>query len=168
MKNTLLLLSILFLLGMCIVSCENETKKPPPKTPKVQLPKVNFSADSAYQFVQKQVDFGPRGPGTTAHKACAEWLEATLKGFGTDVIVQEGKVSAPIGGILPMYNIVGAFNPRLRRDARTLYARDQPTDPFDDGDSGGQVARPGSIQQSHRAGTRPARNLVSKTGYRPD
>ena len=30
-----------------------------------------FNADSAYAFIQQQVDFGPRVPNSDAHKACA-------------------------------------------------------------------------------------------------
>ncbi len=151
MKNILLSISMMFLLGLCIFSCENETKKPPKTPPKVQIPKVNFNTDSVYQFVQKQVDFGPRAPGTKAHKKCAEWLEETLKNFGAEVIVQEGKVSAAIGGMLPMYNIIGAFNPTASKrillsahwDTRLVGDQDadpakqeQPIDGANDGGSG--------------------------------
>lgn len=152
MKNILLLTSMFLLIGLCIFSCQDEPKKPPkPSKPPVKIPKVTFNADSAYQFVQKQVDFGPRAPGTPAHKACAEWLEATLKSFGAEVIVQEGKVSAAVGGILPMYNIIGAFNPTASKrimlsahwDTRLIGDQDvnpalkeQPIDGANDGGSG--------------------------------
>ena len=33
---------------------------------------AKFNADSAYDYVKKQVDFGPRVPGTPAHKKCAD------------------------------------------------------------------------------------------------
>jgi len=75
----------------------------------------NFSADSAYAFVQKQVDFGPRVPGTPQHKACAEWLEATLKRFAPETFTQTATVKAHNGKQLPMYNIIAAFNPQASR-----------------------------------------------------
>ena len=33
-----------------------------------------FNQDSAYLFVDRQVQFGPRVPNTEAHKACARYL----------------------------------------------------------------------------------------------
>ena len=33
-----------------------------------------FNADSAYLYIQKQVDFGPRVPNTPAHVQCADYL----------------------------------------------------------------------------------------------
>ena len=33
-----------------------------------------FSADSAYSYVARQVAFGPRVPGTASHDSCATWI----------------------------------------------------------------------------------------------
>ena len=33
---------------------------------------VNFDADSAYSYVERQVAFGPRVPNTEAHRRCGE------------------------------------------------------------------------------------------------
>ncbi|MDR1699467.1 MAG: M28 family peptidase [Prevotellaceae bacterium] len=70
-----------------------------------------FYADSAYHFVQTQVDFGARVPNTEAHKKCAEFLAATLKRFGAAVTVQKADLTAYDGTILHAQNIIGAFNP---------------------------------------------------------
>jgi len=87
---------------------KTESSKSKPK-PAVQTPK--FSADSAYQFIQKQVDFGPRTPGTAEHKACAEWLEKTMKQYADEVNVQTAEVIVYTGAKKPMYNIISSFNP---------------------------------------------------------
>lgn len=84
------------------------TTKPPP--PAVNIPL--FNADSAYQYIQKQVDFGPRVPGTPEHKACADWLESTLKSFADEVIVQKASAKAANGDKLPIYNIIASFKPQ--------------------------------------------------------
>ena len=39
----------------------------------------DFNADSSYSFVKKQVDFGPRIPGTAAHAECSRYLQQKLK-----------------------------------------------------------------------------------------
>ena len=49
---------------------------------------MGFDAASAYGFVKKQVEFGPRVPNTPAHAACADWLVKTLKQWTPDVVVQ--------------------------------------------------------------------------------
>jgi hypothetical protein len=69
-----------------------------------------FSADSAYQFIARQLEFGPRVPGTPAQVAAAEWLAAELRRLGAEVSVQTGTVTAYDGTRLPIYNIVGAYN----------------------------------------------------------
>ena len=42
------------------------TQTPQPAVPQVPVPA--FNADSAFVFVKKQVDFGPRVPNTEAHR----------------------------------------------------------------------------------------------------
>jgi len=69
-----------------------------------------FSGDSAYAYVEKQVSFGPRVPGTDAHAACATWLENTMQGFADTVIVQAFKARAYNGEVLRGKNIISSFN----------------------------------------------------------
>jgi hypothetical protein len=71
---------------------------------------AEFDAASAYGFVKKQVEFGPRVPGTTAHAACAEWFVKTLKQWTPDVVVQEFKARAYDGRPLEGKNIVASFD----------------------------------------------------------
>ena len=70
-----------------------------------------FSADSAYQFVASQCNFGPRVPGSEAQEACAKWLENELRRHGALVKLQEGEMTAYNGSKLPVINIIGTFNP---------------------------------------------------------
>ena len=76
----------LVLLAGCGEAEPKRTPPPPPAPaarPLVQTPA--FSGDSAYAHVAKQVAFGPRVPNTEGHRACADWLAATLEGYGADV-----------------------------------------------------------------------------------
>ncbi|MGQ1891106.1 M28 family peptidase [Thermophagus sp. OGC60D27] len=92
----------------------------------------HFNADSAYHYVQKQVNFGPRVPNTQAHEACARWLSEKMKGFGAQVEVQEGKVTAFDNTILHIKNIIAQFQPE-KNDRILLFAH-WDTRPFADHD----------------------------------
>ena len=70
-----------------------------------------FNADSAYSYVERQVQFGPRVPNTPAHKACAQYLAAELVRFGAQIYVQEAELTAYNGHRLQASNIIGAFYP---------------------------------------------------------
>jgi hypothetical protein len=74
-----------------------------------------FQADSAYHFIERQMAFGPRVPGTETQPVAAEWLASELRRLGADVHVQTGTVTAYDGTRLPIYNIIGSYNPEARR-----------------------------------------------------
>jgi len=71
----------------------------------------SFSADSAYSYVERQVSFGPRVPGSEAHEACREWLVAKLGTLADTVTVTGTPVKAWDGNTLPVRNIFARFNP---------------------------------------------------------
>ena len=91
-----------------------------------------FSADSAYQFVASQCDFGPRVPGTDAQKACAKWLANELLRHGATVKLQEGEMTAYNGLKLPVINIMGSYNPDAKM--RVLLMSHWDSRPFADND----------------------------------
>lgn len=106
MRN-ILFVSLLLILS----SCSKPGKQVQSETVSKTVAVPEFSADSAYKFVKQQVDFGPRVPNSAVHKACAEYLENSLKQFGAKVIVQEADLKAFDGNILKAKNIIGSFNP---------------------------------------------------------
>ncbi len=73
-----------------------------------------FNADSAFQFVARQVEFGPRVPNTEAHQQCGIWLTETMQRFADTVYVQQARVRAYNGTILNIRNIIGVFQPERR------------------------------------------------------
>jgi len=91
-----------------------------------------FSADSAYQYVAEQCNFGPRVPGTDAQTACAGWLVNELRRHGAQVIVQEGEMKAYNGAMLPVKNIIGSFNADAKM--RVLLVSHWDSRPFADND----------------------------------
>ncbi len=118
--------------------------------PPALVPAPLFDADSAYGFVARQVAFGPRVPGTPAHKACADWLVATLKRFGADTVhEQKGTVTSFNGQPVPLRNIIASWSPE-KKDRLLLMAhydsrpfadhdderQNEPIDGANDGGSG--------------------------------
>lgn len=73
-----------------------------------------FSADSAYQFIQKQVDFGPRNPGSEAHDVAQAYLTQKLKTLAgpRSVFVQNFTHIGYQSDTLHLANIIAAFNPQ--------------------------------------------------------
>lgn len=152
-KNPLLFLITLALISLG-ASCNTKSSKQDDEKSKKSRPRVeapDFNADSAYHYIQKQVDFGPRVPNTPEHEACADWLAAKLDTFGAEVIVQEGTVEAFDETKLNIKNIIGQYKPE-KNDRILLFAhwdtrpfadrdpdpekRDQPIDGANDGGSG--------------------------------
>lgn len=118
------------------VSCKNQdTAKESENTEAMSklTNKPDFNADSAYAFVQAQVDFGPRIPGTEAHRACAGWMEQKLKMFCDTVYRQEASVKAGNGTMLPCINLIGSVNPGASR--RILLLAHWDTRPWADMDT---------------------------------
>jgi hypothetical protein len=93
---------------------------------------AEFDAASAYGFVKKQVEFGPRVPGTPAHTACAEWFVKTLRQWTPDVVVQEFKARAFDGRPLEGKNIIASFD-KDKKD-RILLCAHWDSRPFADHD----------------------------------
>jgi Zn-dependent M28 family amino/carboxypeptidase len=82
------------------------------KSKKVFVTPPIFNADSAYYFVEKQLSFGPRVPGTTAHNNCANWLIETLNQFADTVITQPFKARTYDRVTRHGKNIIASFNPK--------------------------------------------------------
>lgn len=84
---------------------------------KAETPASNkplFSADSAYLYVKKQLEFGPRVPGSESQQQTAQWLESELKRHGASVTIQRTEAKAYNGKTLPVINLVGSYNPNAK------------------------------------------------------
>lgn len=123
------------LLIVAFSACEDDTPAHKEITyePQKEVNVPIFSGDSAYQFVADQVAFGPRVPNTAAHAECADYLSRKLKEYGAEVIVQQAVVTAFDGTPLNMKNIIGQFQPDLKK--RVLLYAHWDTRPFADKDT---------------------------------
>ncbi len=79
---------------------------PPPHVPE-------FQGEAARQYVARQLEFGPRIPGTAGHAAMARWLETELQARADEVVVQRWTHISAAGDSLPMVNLVARFRPEL-------------------------------------------------------
>lgn len=104
-----------------------EVKKPAPVT------RPAFSADTAYMYVQKQVDFGPRVPGTVQHAKCAQYLYTELGKYADKVLMQQGEATTFDKTKITIKNIIGEFNPEAKN--RVLLFAHWDTRPFADEDT---------------------------------
>lgn len=118
--------------------------------PKLQTPV--FSADSAYAFLETQVKFGPRVPGTDAHAKCAEYLKQKLASYGLATQFQSETIGTHDGKKFRLKNIIAEYKPEISNrillcahwDTRPWADADsvnkyKPFDGADDGASGGAV-----------------------------
>lgn len=92
-----------------------------------------FNADSAYQYVKAQCDFGPRVPGSEAHSACLAYFVEQFNAFGADtVIVQEGEMTIYDGTKKPVRNVVASYG--LGKPNRVMICAHWDSRPFADND----------------------------------
>ena len=79
----------------------------------VAVPK--FERDSAFAFVKKQVDFGPRVPNSDAQKRCKDWLVERLTAYGLKVTEQPFTAKAYTGKTLNGINIIAQYKPEAAK-----------------------------------------------------
>ena len=146
--------NILITLGIIVLSAcqpDSSTETTVEENSKKTYAVPKFGRDSAYNFVARQIAFGPRVPNSEGHKACKEWLTATLRGFGAKVIEQDFQATAYTGTVLNGTNIIAQYNPESNKrillaahwDTRHIAdsplnteRRDEPVLGADDGGSG--------------------------------
>lgn len=118
-KKTEMKKYILFIASVLLLSsCGDKQPKGTPSTsekPNKTVSVPNFNADSAYQYVACQTNFGPRVPETQAHSDCAQWLAAKLGEFADTVIVQDFRAKLYNGKGVDGQNIVGVFHPEAKK-----------------------------------------------------
>lgn len=108
------------MLGLISCAYQSDSKKNSDISSSLVIePAVVFDGDSAYSYVAAQVEFGPRVPGSEAHKLCGDYLVAKLGTFSPDtIIVQDGTLKAYNGDKLPYRNILARYD--SQSDKRVL------------------------------------------------
>jgi len=146
------LFSIVFLFSSCkddkkTEETNNSIKKVTNNRVKIPL----FVADSAYAFVKKQVEFGPRVTGSVSHIKAQKWFYKKFKSYGATVEMQTFNAKFHYGNKALATNIIAKINPHKKKrvliaahyDSRYMAEKDsdpemknKPIDGADDGASG--------------------------------
>jgi glutaminyl-peptide cyclotransferase len=132
-----------------IWSCGTEKTSETSQEPIVYKEAPEFSADSAYAYIQKQVDFGPRVPNTQGHRDTRDWLIQKLESFGLQVQTQDFQATTYDGLKWDLSNIIASYKPEASKrillaahwDTRRIADKDteridEPIDGANDGGSG--------------------------------
>lgn len=112
MQISMLIIPMMLLLASC--GGKKAGAETPAETSVPEIAEVSFDADSAYSYVKRQVDFGPRVPNTEAHRLCGDWLVSELKRHGAEVTEQRADLKAFDGNILKARNIFAQYNPEAK------------------------------------------------------
>jgi len=97
------------------------------------LPIPDFNADSCYNYIKTQVDFGPRTPGSKAHEECLQYFLRVLKADSLTVNVQKSSARTFDGKRFDFENITASFQPQ--NPNRIVLFGHWDTRPFADADS---------------------------------
>lgn len=127
----------LLIVSLTVFACgsdrsKEEIKNQPDTGKKIQVVVPDFNQDSAYYFIQKQVEFGPRVPNTKVHRQVAEYFVETFQKFNWQVTEQDFEATAYDGTVLYLKNIIASHNPSAPR--RILLSAHWDTRPFADKD----------------------------------
>lgn len=121
-KNFALFAVTFLFIALIFSSCNNQTKKvdKQPETISQQSAaskqlSPNFNADSAYYFVQKQCDFGPRVTNSIEAKKCGDWMVSELKKYTDNVIEQKTTITNFDDKKLNIRNIIAEINPKAKK-----------------------------------------------------
>jgi Zn-dependent M28 family amino/carboxypeptidase len=81
----------------------------PPRSVESLVYSPRFDSASAYELLKRQVEFGPRVPGTDGHTAMAAWLQEFLTERADTLIVQRFTHITVDGDTLSLYNFLARF-----------------------------------------------------------
>jgi hypothetical protein len=118
------------LLGVLLATTGCGQSPPPPA----------FDGQAALEYVRTQVAFGPRIPGTEAHRRMGDWLDSLLRVAADTVLVQAWEHRTASGAVLPLRNFIARFNPSARQ--RLLFLAHWDTRPRSDGPSSRDTTLP--------------------------
>jgi hypothetical protein len=100
-----------------------------------------FDGKQALALIAKQLEFGPRNPGSAGHAACLGWLKERLQATSHQLAVEPFELEDPYGsGTLALTNLRASFYPNRAR--RIALAAHWDTRPRADQQPGGEVDKP--------------------------
>lgn len=108
---------LLFLAGAVIsmVACKSQksVSEAADAIDSTRICQVKFNADSAFQFVKDQCDFGPRLSNSTAIQKCGDYIADKFASYGMEITNQKTTVTGWDNKPLGCRNIIAAYKPEL-------------------------------------------------------
>jgi hypothetical protein len=101
-----------------LIACE---ASPPPR---------EFDGPTAFRYLEQQVAFGYRIPGTSGHAAAATWFDSLLRQRADTLVVQRWTHVTVKGDSFPLTNFLARFNPKATE--RVLFLAHWDTRPVSD------------------------------------
>jgi hypothetical protein len=92
-----------------------------------------FSGQAALAYAKAQFDFGPRVPGSDAHRQAGDWIVAQMRERADTVLEQTWTHRTKSGVDLPLRNVFARFRPALTE--RVLYVTHWDSRPVPDSES---------------------------------
>jgi len=123
--------------GLVIAACGPDTPEVDPSTLGTRAERPAVRGDLAYGLVQRQVDFGPRVPGSDGHRAQLAWMVETLTPLADTVFTDTFSHTTKEGVALELTNVHAVFGPQKGRRILLLAhwdtrpTSDQASDPAD-------------------------------------
>lgn len=94
-------------LSLLLTSCGSKKAEVPSRP--------DFSCDTAYAYIEQQLNFGPRVPNGKGHTDCALYIIRCLRMAGADVTIQRGSMTDYSGREQTVMNIIGHFGEGAQR-----------------------------------------------------
>jgi hypothetical protein len=92
----------------------------------------SFSGARAFELLERQVDFGPRVPGSPAHATCLAFYEQFFRSLNIAVERQDFSMPGYDGSTLSLHNLIARIHPEAKR--RVLFAAHWDSRPWADYD----------------------------------
>ncbi len=117
---------------------QSQDTRQTPQIPSVPIPQ--FDGNSAFSFLVKQCDFGPRNPNSIGHENCLAYLQQQFGLYADSVGLQSFTVPGYDGTVLHLTNVIASFN--LRSKTRVLISAHWDTRPRNDQEPNGPRDKP--------------------------
>lgn len=98
-------LYIILTLAMLLAGCQSKTASTEAGAQQDTC-QVQFCADSAMAHIIAQCDFGPRTPGSEAHRRCGDWIVERFRSLGLEVTEEVAPITMWDGKTFQCRNII--------------------------------------------------------------
>ncbi len=141
MKKVLFLLMISLTVASCLRRApQNQTQENEHVAQIPTVPIPQFDGNSAFSFLVKQCDFGPRDPNSTRHEECLAYFQQQFSLHADSVVLQKFDVPGYNGTVLHLTNVIASFN--LKAKTRVLLTAHWDTRPRNDQERSGPKDKP--------------------------